>query len=309
MNKKTIDNILKKYEQGIASEEEMLALEQLADKLLTTNEVEVFKSDLEKFEIKKEIRKKIEIKSLNKFNWLKVAASVIVLLGLSVSFWFIQDYSNSPELIVTSTSFGEQKNITLPDGSEVTLNANSSLEYPKTFTQEHREVSLNGEALFHVTKDAKRPFSVESNGLNTTVLGTTFNVSSYQDDAMVQVSLIEGSVRVSEGETKMVLKPGEQSTYHIESSEMTKSVFDSSSVLAWLNRDLILSNTSFTQVQKIVERKYGVKLIFKDAEIASYKVSGTFRDPELKVFLATICTAKSVKYEVNDENEIVLSLN
>ncbi len=308
MDQKTIDHILLKYQQGTATEEELAALEQLADKLLSAQEAEVFKSDLEKFEIKNEIRKKITLPSSQKFNWLKVAASVALLVGLSVTSWFVYQSANAPEMILVSTSFGEQKTIVLPDGSEVLINAMSSLEYPKIFGQEGREVSLKGEALFQVTKDPNRPFVVESNGLNTSVLGTTFNVSAYEDDSLFQVSLVEGSVRVSDGETDRLLIPGEQASYHTVSSELIKSNFDTSAVLAWRNREIVLSNTSFRQIQKIVERRFGVSLRFSDPEIAQFKVSGRFTDSDLNLFLSTICAAKSIEYTFNKENEVVLSI-
>src|SRR5690606_34514920 len=104
--------------------------------------------------------------------------------------------------------------LTLEDGTKVWLNADSKLQYPTTFeTGRVRRVFLTGEAYFEVAKNAAKPFIVESEQQFVQVLGTHFNISSYPDDALVQTTLSEGSVRVTQKETgvQKQLRPGQQS--------------------------------------------------------------------------------------------------
>ena len=209
---------------------------------------------------------------------------------------------------MVETSFGEQKTITLSDGSTVLLNAKSKLTYPEQFPKNNRQLSLEGEALFSVSRDPNRPFSVDANSLKTTVLGTVFNISAYQNDSLVQVSLIEGAVRIHQQNDSMLLKPMEQSVFDLRNSSLSKENFDPNNVLAWKDNKLILSKTTFSELKKIIDRRYGVEIVLEEAEIAKYTVSGTFDNPELKTLLATVCAARSLKQERLESNAIRLSI-
>ena len=123
----------------------------------------------------------------------------------------------SPKLLTLTTPRGKDYHVTLADGTEVWMNADSRLEFPKQFTGSQRRVKLKGEAYFQVAKNASKPFIVETDFFNTTVLGTTFNLKAYSaKDA--NIVLVEGSVRVNAKGHEITLKPGQQAILNSQSS-------------------------------------------------------------------------------------------
>src|SRR5690606_10369715 len=143
--------------------------------------------------------------------WTRIAAAFLVL----VAAWFVWDLasdSSLPEPVDTHDSFetmsvtgrGENTEIILPDGSTVLLNADSRLSWNRDFTDSLREIHLTGEAFFEVVRDTLRPFVVHTGDMDVTVLGTTFNVRAYPDDAQPITTLVSGSVEVAAKENKAV---------------------------------------------------------------------------------------------------------
>ena len=117
-----------------------------------------------------------------------------------------------PEVVYNTltTPRGGQYTIILPDGSQVWLNAASSIRYPTFFSDSERRVELTGEAYFEIAHNAKKPFKVTFNGLEVKVLGTHFNINSYNDEKTSNTTLIEGSVSLSKGDANVILKSGDQ---------------------------------------------------------------------------------------------------
>ena len=136
------------------------------------------------------------------------AAAAVALLCLSV--WTAYLYMQ-PAAIQTISTLAETRTVRLPDGSSVMLNHYSSLSYPEKFQSDKREVELNGEAYFEVSKDPKHPFIVQTETIDVQVLGTHFNVDAYHDNLDVKTTLLSGSVAVSNKSksVRMVLKPNE----------------------------------------------------------------------------------------------------
>ena len=123
------------------------------------------------------------------------AAAAVALLCLSV--WTAYLYMQ-PAAIQTVSTLAETRTVRLPDGSSVMLNHYSSLSYPEKFKSDKREVELNGEAYFEISKDKKHPFIVQTETMDIQVLGTHFNVDAYQNNPDVKTTLLSGSVAVSE---------------------------------------------------------------------------------------------------------------
>ena len=126
---------------------------------------------------------------------LKVAASILILLG---SFYLYDNYriaKLSQTLQCVYVPAGNRTNIQLPDGTSVWLNANTSLRYPMAFAENSREIMLDGEAYFEVAKD-KKPFIVKTSKYDVEVLGTTFNVEAYKDKSDFRTMLYEGKVKL-----------------------------------------------------------------------------------------------------------------
>ncbi|HMH20300.1 MAG TPA: FecR domain-containing protein [Puia sp.] len=161
----------------------------------------------------------------------------------------------------------EQQMRVLPDGSKVWLNAASLLTYPRSFTGSERTVELTGEAYFEVAKNASMPFRVKVRDMEVEVLGTSFNVSAYEDDRIGKTSLIEGSIKITRGQEAIVLGPGEQAeiNYHVSgnSTHVVKGI-DKDRVLAWKNGFLQFKDDDLQTVMNEVSRSFDVDVVYAD---------------------------------------------
>ena len=166
--------------------------------------------------------------------------------------------AENPRMELLTPKGGEYQ-ITLSDGTRITLNAASRLTYPRTFGSDQRIVELVGEAYFEVAKDENKPFIVKTATEDIMVLGTHFNVNAYQDETRSFVSLIEGRVQVSSPETSKILVPGQQSV----TSEGTMIVqkINVEEVLAWKNGEFMFNNESLEDVMHKLSRWYNIEVI------------------------------------------------
>lgn len=167
------------------------------------------------------------------------------------------------------TPKGGKYQVRLPDGSKVWLNSASSLSYPTAFIGRERIVKLKGEAYFEITPNKSSPFRVESDNQIVEVLGTNFNVNSYEDEDFTKTTLIEGSVKIilnpqskSLSKTKL-LKPGEQSSINSSISDIKIENVDTEKAIAWKNGYFKFKNTPIQEIMREVERWYDVELIYE----------------------------------------------
>lgn len=159
------------------------------------------------------------------------------------------------------TPRGGQYQINLPDGTKVWLNAASSLRYPTRFNAGKRSVELSGEGYFEVAKDKGRPFVVITVNQEVEVLGTHFNINSYDEEPGASTTLLEGSVRVSASGKKRILSPGEQS--QIKGGEMEVSMVDTEAVLSWKNGDFVFTGDNFKSIMRKISRWYDVEVVYQ----------------------------------------------
>lgn len=201
--------------------------------------------------------------------------------------------------------YGQTFNITLADGTKVKLNAGSHFDYPETFTGNQREVTLDGEGFFEVTKNAKKPFMVHTAGLTVKVLGTVFNVRAYKGDKKAETTLFKGKVQVAlDGDTEreIVLAPREKLTVLNDAAqgsgiankpkEVAKLKYELSVLPvvdndeyqenAWLENKLVFTNTDFEDVAVSMERKYKVHIVFEDEALKKEQLSGVLKDENLQ---------------------------
>ncbi|WP_276347641.1 FecR family protein [Daejeonella sp. JGW-45] len=157
-----------------------------------------------------------------------------------------------------STPRGGEYQVILPDGSKVWLNSASSIYFPTTFSDEHRSVTLTGEAYFEVAKNPGRPFKVSANGMEVSVLGTHFNLMAYDDEASVKATLLEGSIRVSSGRSSALVKPGEQAEMHAKNISVNQT--DVEQAVAWKNGYFYFRNTDIKSVMRQLSRWYDVEV-------------------------------------------------
>lgn len=188
--------------------------------------------------------------------------------------WMTWDYSAKYnamgcEMAQCYVPKGRIDSLWLSDSTKVIVNAGSSLVYPSSFGKRDtcRNVYVNGNCHFAVTKDPSRPFVVNMGNLRVKVLGTHFSVDSYADEDKVTVTLEEGLVKVFDDSHSMILYPNEQLTYDRNDGKMTKSRVDALALNSWVNGDIDFSNQPLSEMLKTLERRYNVKVRVTSSKI------------------------------------------
>lgn len=152
---------------------------------------------------------------------------------------------------------GGQYQLVLPDGTHVWLNAESSLTYPTAFVGHERHVELHGEAYFEVAKNKAMPFRVTANGAKVEVLGTHFNIKAYSGEN-IKTTLLEGSVRLSNNQCNVTLKPGEQGVAGSANGRIAVKQVDVQEIIAWKNGYFVFRNLDIKDIMNQVARWYDV---------------------------------------------------
>lgn len=170
---------------------------------------------------------------------------------------------------------GGEYSLILPDGSQVWLNSETTLRFPVQFAENKREVQLEGEAFFKVQKNVLAPFHVYTENGAITVLGTSFNVSTYREDKYWQTTLVEGSVRVSGQGKTVVLKPSEQySVDRITGRENLVQV-DPEMYTSWVEGKFYFKAYTFEEIVRKLERWYDFTMVYQDETVKQMRFTGT----------------------------------
>lgn len=219
--------------------------------------------------------------------------------------------SNTAEYNTITTPRGGQYKIILPDGTRVWLNAASSLTYRTSLNNgsNQRKVNLSGEAYFEVNKlksiigkqrITNMPFIVKTAKQEVTVLGTHFNISSYEDEPETKTTLLEGIIRVSTPHSKKggtILKPGDQAV--INGAEIKVKQIDTSLAVAWKNEEFMFRNESLESIMRKVARWYDVQVIYQNDEIGKERFGGTIsRYDKISKVLRALEGTGEVKFQV-----------
>jgi transmembrane sensor len=216
---------------------------------------------------------------------IQSAGNLVVKTDSSIHFSDAHDQKNSIEYYTLSTPRARQQKLSLPDGSIVWLNAQSTLKFPSAFTSTRREVNITGEAYFEVAKDAAHPFIVHINENAIEVLGTHFNVMAYQNEESLETTLLEGSVKFTAGNNTVLLKPGQQSQLAPGSNIKVNKNVDIEQVVAWKNGIQSFNNADIKTIMRQVERWYDVDVEYRGT-ISTRQFSGEIpRDAKLTELL------------------------
>lgn len=278
---------------------------------------------------------------IKNIKWYWAAASILILSGFMMFGGFFEAKSKNTDLArqvnEISTRPGSKSRVELPDGSIVWLNAGSKLTYNKDFGKEKREVTLNGEGFFDVTKNKEKPFIISTSSINIKVLGTVFNVKAYQDDKQTETSLIHGSIEVTiknRPSDKIILSPSEKlivennitgldakikkASDQIKRTKMpdintlmsiNKLLYnpDDSTVAEtlWVENKLVFRDEPFSELAKKMERWYNVNIEIEDTRIAQERLNGTLETETITQALEALKETTPFRYDKNG-NKIII---
>lgn len=246
-------------------------------------------------------------------NWHSIAATVAFILISTAAFLFYNsyqsnDHSNSGIVYIEKrTSEGQKYTIRLMDGTLVKLNSGSKIRFPEKFESDSREVYLEGEAFFEVTKDTSRPFTVISGGIETKVLGTSFNISAYPERENIDVAVVTGKVTVRNtsfqavGAAKeiMHLTPNKMASFSRTRGDLKKSTFVNEEVLSWKDNIIYFKDADFSDIQLTLEKWYGVRFILEKKIIMKKDFSGRFDNKPLSVVLDGLSYVMNFDYSID----------
>ena len=237
--------------------------------------------------------------------WQQVAAILLLPLLILSAYLYFKPASQIAETYQELfTPYGTWSVVNLPDGSKVWLNANSELRYLSDFNADTRTVELTGQGYFEVTKNAHKPFIVKADkDYSVEVLGTSFNVSAYKDESMIETTLVEGSVKLNvvSGGKRMtqMLKPNEKAEYQKGAGKIKVFGVNTEYDTAWKNGEIIFRNHPMDKVLKTLERHYHVVFEVKDNEILKSIITARFKDEQLPQVLEYLKLASGIQYAIH----------
>jgi len=241
---------------------------------------------------------------------LRYAAVLIVLL---TSGFFLHNMlqKQQPQYSVIETAAGQQSTLTLNDGSIVKLNENSKLIYPRNFNQDTRNVTLQGEAYFEVTHNAKKPFMVNVGSYTVKVLGTKFNVNAYSGNIYSYTSLKEGKVLIVDNleghKVLSELKPGTQLGYNNKTGDYSVKSIDVNSIADWTLNQIIIRDQKLGTVAEMLSGKYGYTIDVDNCKIEKLLYNITIEKEPLDEILSDIhCVTPQVHYYIDHERKWVI---
>ncbi len=209
--------------------------------------------------------------------------------------------NQSADLSIEVPKAGMYK-IVLEDGTKVWLNSETKLDFPKVFAKNERRVSLSGEAYFDVAKEHNRPFRIQANSSQIEVLGTEFNVNTYQKE--VKVSLIEGSVKITNDQLVKLLKPGQEAS--ISPNEIEIKPKDVQLALAWKRSEINFEKATLEEILGQIGRWYDVEIEYKTKMADEMRYTGSIsRQNNLSKVLEILEAGSSRKFEINGRKLLV----
>ncbi|WP_026707119.1 FecR family protein [Flavobacterium frigidarium] len=265
---------------------------------IVENQKIIVSSDLK---IKKEIaaiKKSNNSFFISKESWT-VAASFLVLLGLFSFFIFSTSLFSNREY---TTNRGERTKITLSDGSEIWLNAASTLKYPTEFKGDTREVYLSGEAFFDVAKDKVHPFIIHTDKMDTKVIGTSFNVQAYPDQLKQEVVVVTGKVNVKSTFTNenVYVTPGQKVVLNGHNNKLQAyNGVAKNTVSLWRKNILVFDETPLSEVIATLNRNYNVVIKVENKNLNNLKINAYFKALPADQVIDLVCNIINATYKLD----------
>lgn len=207
-----------------------------------------------------------------------------------------KDFSNSTLYNTIETPMGGQYQVNLPDGSRAWLNSGSYLRYPIKFSGKERKIEISGEVYFEVAKMEGIPFKVQAGEQTIEVLGTHFNVMAYTDEASINTTLVEGSVKVTNGKKSTIIIPGQQS--RLKNGEFEVLSVDIDEAIAWKNGFFVFKNENLESMMRKISRWYDVEVVYQ-GNIVDKSFGGKIsRSRNISEVLKILESTGSVHFEV-----------
>ncbi|WP_289750773.1 FecR family protein [Bacteroides acidifaciens] len=319
------EDIINKYLTGQCSEEELVEVnawmkesEENARQLFRMEEIyhlgkfNQYTDRQQMARAEKQLYKKLDEekrkqnKILRMHRWMKYAAmiAVILVIGGGSGYWLYQN-GNNQHMMVAVANEGIVKEIILPDGTKVWLNNSATLKYPREFSEKARNIYLDGEAYFEVTKNRHKPFTVQSDAMRVRVLGTTFNFKCDKNYRIAEVTLIEGEIEVkgNKEEGQIILAPGQRAELNKNNGRLTVKQVDAKMDAVWHDNLIPFQKADIFTISKALERFYDIKIILSPDMRADKTYSGVLKKKStIESVLKSLQNSISIDYKIVGNN-------
>lgn len=238
------------------------------------------------------------------YRYAAVLVGVVILVsGLLI--WKTQKDGQQTVMVEKTNVQGAPVRYVLPDSSEIYLAAGSSISYPQDFKGKSRDVNLRGEAFFEVVHNEEQPFIVHTGEITTRDIGTSFRITDFPDKPL-EIAVATGKVGVNnEHQTVATLTPGNKVTWYQNKATLGQVNVDA--LLQWKNGDLVFDRRDMAYIADELERRYGIHIVFADAEVKTNTVSGTFAAQKTaEQVMQTLALAGSFRYETKDNKAFTI---
>lgn len=241
------------------------------------------------------------------FYLVRVAAVFIIGIFIFYIYKYQSQQSGQVQLASNESAITDKP---LPDGTMISLNQNSTVEYKEEFSDTERRVKMTGEAFFNVKPDATKPFVIEAQDAIITVLGTSFNVKALDDDIAVEVLVEEGLVELANPDNSQStqLRSGEKGIFIKSTNEVKKETDINVESLYWLNKTLLFRDTRLSAVFETLERLYKVKIKVENNAVFNCQLTAKFSNESIDNIIDHISTIFELETE-KDANNILIKGN
>jgi len=242
-------------------------------------------------------------------SWWRVAAAAVLTGFIFAASFYAGYYVNRAEPAETayhilSIPAGQYAQLTLSDGSEIWLNSRSKLVYPERFTSATREIKLEGEGLFKVATEKKRPFVVKTGAMDVIATGTQFNVLAYPDDNTVAVTLIEGIVKLhsSANGIDYETKTGQLTVFDKSEKHISAQDINTDAQISWIYGEYQFKETTLAEITRRLERIYNVVFVFQNEALKQKQFTGTFYNHQtIETILQLLMTSGKMQYTMEKD--------
>jgi transmembrane sensor len=305
--------LVERYQQGKLSKEKRILVDDFFGAIANQEDVNgpPPRTDLDKLILKTKILHQIDRDDKNKsleggktrrfVIWFRAAATVFILASSYFAWQWHQPVKHDSAMHRKYSRANEIVKVILSDGSIVWLKGNSSLNYPEEFENNRRKVTLEGDAVFEVTKNPERPFVIKFEGLTAQVLGTSFGISS--DRGKTELTVLTGRVLLSSEEDDLLVMPHEKATYDRQHKHLTKEVIkkrDEASIINGTEYNMHFDDTQMRDILTQIEKKFDVHINLSDPRIYNCVLTADLTDQSLERTMSIIAQTLRCKYEVKD---------
>ena len=248
-------------------------------------------------------------KQFNLQQLLKYAAILILALAIPFSYYLgTRKVQTDNSTTTISCAFGDKSSIVLPDSSRVWLNSGSKLTFNSDFKGTSRNVTLEGEAFFSVSKDKEHPFRVKTKDIDIEVLGTKFNLKAYPEEINVTTTLVEGSLEISSKTQHTRIKPDQRLVFNKENKKMALlEIKDTSADTEWKDGRLVIRNESLDELAPKLRRWFDVDIVFADEKVKQRRFTGVLERESILEVISYFDLSKYVECRIQGNKIIIES--